>query len=651
MKRASCKTQNCFFIVAVIIIVFAFLFTVNATDDNAKVIWFTAYGDLENAQNIEDEKGPEAALPIYEKSLAEFKEIKERFPDWNMSIVQYRIKLCENKVNSLKKLTDLKKTPSKKKDSELTKSQSANFENELDKREAELQKTLNLLEDARKEAERGRKASEEMKNVLKEKFDIEKKYALLSDEFKRLQTEKQPGSESMEDKEVISRLNASIESLKKINDEFVLKVEYLQKQELDLKSQKEQLSKENELLQAKLTDEKKSAKDSKTEETEEKSSKFENLAGEFKEQNSRLKDENAKLKYELEKKNIQLTNLSRDSNISETIINDFKTLKMTHEKVLQENDKLWNGIEAKEKELSDLAQYCSNLKAKTTEMEKIKEENSALRALATKIQEDLKSRGNPLVMDTLKKEKEQLAQALSKKNEEVEKLKQTLESSQKKNEALQIMTFPPAAPAVAITKAPSQPQTQPQTRYDENELKVFLEAGAKAYKDGNRESAIWHFSKILTQNPDNVQALNSLASIYFLAGDDAKASEYLEKSLRYDPENNSNLTSLSYIYIRQGQYMLALSSLAKAVSRDPNNPELLRFMGVACSGLGWKNVAEQHLRKSLELKPDSAETAFNLAVLLAGTEPKKLDEAQKWYKKSLELGGAPDKGLEKLFKK
>ena len=74
-----------------------------------------------------------------------------------------------------------------------------------------------------------------------------------------------------------------------------------------------------------------------------------------------------------------------------------------------------------------------------------------------------------------------------------------------------------------------------------------------------------------------------------------------------------------------------------------------RSYGTVLMTLGWTQAAEKELRAAAELKPNDAETAFNLAVLLASAQPARLDEARKWYLEALKNGAQNDPGLDQVL--
>ena len=177
-----------------------------------------------------------------------------------------------------------------------------------------------------------------------------------------------------------------------------------------------------------------------------------------------------------------------------------------------------------------------------------------------------------------------------------------------------------------------------------------MKAAVDAEKAGKREAAIWQYQQILAQDPNNLDALSRLGILAAETGEDETARTHLEAALRQDPDDVETLLALSFVYLRIGQHYLALGTLSRAAAQDPRNPDLQRYLGVACSNLGWAAAAEKQFKTSFELDGTNAETAFNLAVLLATSAPERIDEARTWYRKAIGLGAETDPGMDELFK-
>jgi Flp pilus assembly protein TadD len=337
------------------------------------------------------------------------------------------------------------------------------------------------------------------------------------------------------------------------------------------------------------------------------------------------------LRKQLKSKNVEFAKV-------ETERNELKT------KISRLNDELT-------KKLAESNRANEEAKKKIEEVSaEIGKKNEILAKKDAEIKTALKTAASKNVSEELKKqlmskkdeyakietERDDLKTKISKLNAEIENQKKTNEQMKTAKTAA---VEPKSKEVVKESKAPN-----------EAEINLLLKEGDAADKKGNKDAAIWHYEKILTLAPDNNAALTRLGYIYSDRGDDEKTLKYVERSLCYEPYDVHKLLIAAFAYIRKGEYYLALGVLSRAAAQDPKNPELQRYLGVACSNLGWVESAERQFHTAFDLDPKSSETAFNLAVLLATSEPSKMTEARKWYKKARELGAETDPGMERLFK-
>ncbi|MFA6569234.1 MAG: tetratricopeptide repeat protein [Victivallales bacterium] len=415
---------------------------------------------------------------------------------------------------------------------------------------------------------------------------------------------------------------------------------------------------------------------------------------------SQLSEENRSLKTEVESLAGNLDRLGKKNRELANIAKEFAALEEKYAKLSGEKAAAGKDNERLKGQLSELEKTKS-------ELDKIKKEKEGNVRKIAELQDDLNSRKSDIEAKTkelakngdvsrkyseLEKTKADLAvknAELAKSNADISKkadeltgkladLNRINEESRKKIEALsadigkknEILTKKEAeiktAPETAGTgNVPGELKTAKNGPVEiktgeivrgsakvpnEEEINLLLREGDNADKKGNREAAIWHYEKILTLAPENNAALTRLAYIYSDRGDDDRTLKYAERSLCYEPYDVHKLLIAAFAYIRKGEYYLALGVLSRAVAQDPENPELQRYLGIACSNVGWVESAERQFRTAFKLDPKSSETAFNLAVLLATSEPPKMPEARKWYGKARELGAETDPGMERLFK-
>jgi Flp pilus assembly protein TadD len=509
---------------------------------------------------------------------------------------------------------------------------------------AKLEKVESILIDTKNENKRISAEIESMKRKVVESGSAsgtyQKNISQMSEENKSLKAE-------------VESLAVSLDKLDKKNKELANTAKEftaLGEKYTKLTEEKTAASKDNEKLKEQISelDKIKSDLDKSKKEKDDSARKIAELQNDL---NSRNSDIEVKAKElaksgdisrknsELEKANADLSGKSADLTKSNADVSKKVTeltkqlsdLNKTNEYLVKTSDESKKKIE----ELSsDIGKKNEMLSKKDAEIK------SALNAAASNnISEELKKQ--------LKSRSEEYAKLEIERNELkiwISKLNAEMEEQKKIND--QIKT---AKAAVVDTKAKGAVKETAKVA-NEEEITLLLKEGDNADRKGNKQAAIWHYEKILTLIPENNPALTRLAFIYSDKGDDNNTLKYVERSLCYEPYDVHKLLIAAFAYIRKGEYYLALGVLSRAAAQDPKNPELQRYLGIACSNLGWLESAERQFLTAFELDPKSSETAFNLAVLLASSEPPRMPEARKWYKQARELGAETDPGMERLFK-
>ena len=73
------------------------------TVDAARSEWMKGYVKLENGDKAYQEGNKLAALQLYRDAVVVFEEVRRKFPQWNPSLLNFRIKYCHQKITELDK--------------------------------------------------------------------------------------------------------------------------------------------------------------------------------------------------------------------------------------------------------------------------------------------------------------------------------------------------------------------------------------------------------------------------------------------------------------------------------------------------------------------------------------------------------------------
>jgi len=120
------------------------------------------------------------------------------------------------------------------------------------------------------------------------------------------------------------------------------------------------------------------------------------------------------------------------------------------------------------------------------------------------------------------------------------------------------------------------------------------------------EDKIAAFQATLAQNPEDMNALLGIATVYQQNDQLVLAAAYLSKALEVDPSQKDLYIRLANIYMNSGvaDYSAAATVLNKATSVDPDNPDVYLKLGTAQNNLGRTEAALLAWQKYLQLAPD-----------------------------------------------
>lgn len=71
--------------------------------DVARSEWMKGYVKLENADKADQEGNKLAALQLFREAVVLFEEVRRKYPQWNPSLLNFRIKYCHQKITELDK--------------------------------------------------------------------------------------------------------------------------------------------------------------------------------------------------------------------------------------------------------------------------------------------------------------------------------------------------------------------------------------------------------------------------------------------------------------------------------------------------------------------------------------------------------------------
>ncbi len=113
-------------------------------------------------------------------------------------------------------------------------------------------------------------------------------------------------------------------------------------------------------------------------------------------------------------------------------------------------------------------------------------------------------------------------------------------------------------------------------------------------EEGNTETAVANYEKVLESAPESIVALNNLAWLYS-EQDDPRALEYAKRAHELAPARAEISDTYGWILFRAGKIEQALDLLQKAFAADAKNADIRFHLASALAATGDKQQALEHL--------------------------------------------------------
>jgi Flp pilus assembly protein TadD len=174
-------------------------------------------------------------------------------------------------------------------------------------------------------------------------------------------------------------------------------------------------------------------------------------------------------------------------------------------------------------------------------------------------------------------------------------------------------------------------------------------AAKESFDQGKYRTAEKQYQEILAKSPQNLYALSNLGVVYLRTGKFRSAESTLKKALTISSNDEFLRTTLGIVYYRQSKFDDALAELSQAVEINPKSATARNYLGITASQKGRPQEAEKEILQAIANNPDYGDAHFNLAVILATTQPASKELAKRHYTRATALGTQPNPSLEKLL--
>ncbi len=224
---------------------------------------------------------------------------------------------------------------------------------------------------------------------------------------------------------------------------------------------------------------------------------------------------------------------------------------------------------------------------------------------------------------------------------------------------------PPSTPSAAATPAPAAPAapaapsdtaaaaTPPPSTSDKprvpDEVRPLAKLASDYFNGGKYDDAADCYNKIIQKYPDSLYAWSNLGVVRFQQQKYPEAEKALQQAVKLNPNDAFSLSILGVVYYQESRYDDAIDTLTKATALNPEDARTWNYLGISYSQKGWQDAAEKALRKAVDIDPGLGDAQFNLAVIYATQKPPSRELARKHYQAALDQGIPKDAQLEKFF--
>jgi cytochrome c-type biogenesis protein CcmH/NrfG len=131
----------------------------------------------------------------------------------------------------------------------------------------------------------------------------------------------------------------------------------------------------------------------------------------------------------------------------------------------------------------------------------------------------------------------------------------------------------------------------------------------------------------LDKNPNDVEALQGLAAMFFQINDFKKSGEYLARYVALRPDDSEALLQLANIHFDGKEWPQAQELYTRYLAANPAKADVLSDLGITYRETGQFDRAIELFHKAQELAPDNWQALYNEVVVLAFNQ-KKYDAAR-----------------------
>jgi tetratricopeptide (TPR) repeat protein len=161
-----------------------------------------------------------------------------------------------------------------------------------------------------------------------------------------------------------------------------------------------------------------------------------------------------------------------------------------------------------------------------------------------------------------------------------------------------------------------------------SDIKDLFKKGEKNESEKKYKNAVDLYNQVLKIDPNHIDSLNNLGTIFYKMGELQKAINYYKKAIMITPDNVNIIYNLGLVFNNLGEHKNAIECYEKIIKIDPNFVYAYNNIGATFKELGDLKKSQEFLEKAISIDPNYTDAINNLSIIYK-------DLSQ--YNKSLEL--------------
>ncbi len=148
------------------------------------------------------------------------------------------------------------------------------------------------------------------------------------------------------------------------------------------------------------------------------------------------------------------------------------------------------------------------------------------------------------------------------------------------------------------------------------DVRALNSLGLFHYKKSRFEAAQFLFNKALAINPSSSEVLGNLAVVELAKGDRRDAIRTMRKALEVNPEDANVGANLGSLYVQDKDYFKALLALEIPIKKGIKDVKIMNNYAISLAGSGKTKEAAEIYEKLLKENQSQREVMLNYAILL-----------------------------------